>query len=60
VVLKAGATVTADELRAHCAQGLAEYKQPCEIEIRASLPKSAVGKVLHRVLRDEALAQQRL
>jgi long-chain acyl-CoA synthetase len=52
VVVKAGASVTKEELIAHCETGLAEFKVPREIEFRESLPKSAVGKVLHRVLRE--------
>jgi long-chain acyl-CoA synthetase len=56
VVLKAGQTVTIDELRAYCKQSLAGYKVPKHIEFRDSLPKSAVGKVLRRELaRSEAL-----
>jgi long-chain acyl-CoA synthetase len=54
VVLKSGATATPDELTAHCKEGLAEFKVPCQIEIRDSLPKTEVGKILHRVLREEA------
>jgi long-chain acyl-CoA synthetase len=50
VVLRPGKKVTADELRAYCRQKLAAYKVPKHIEFRASLPKSAVGKVLRRVL----------
>jgi len=53
VVLKSGATATAEELIAHCKLGLAEFKIPREIEFRESLPKTAVGKILHRVLREE-------
>ncbi len=54
VVLKPGAgSVTAEELIDHCAGGLAEFKVPRTIEIRESLPKTAIGKILHRVLRDE-------
>jgi long-chain acyl-CoA synthetase len=51
VVLKGNATV--DELREHCAKNLAEFKRPVQIEIRESLPKTAVGKILRRVLREE-------
>jgi len=51
VVLKGA--VTEDELREHCAKNLAEFKRPVHIEIRDSLPKTAVGKVLRRVLREE-------
>jgi long-chain acyl-CoA synthetase len=53
VVLREGASVPAAELEAHCAASLAEYKRPRHIEIRETLPMSAVGKVLYRVLRDE-------
>lgn len=58
VVLKSGATATSEELKQHCEGGLAEFKVPSEIEIRESLPKSAVGKILHRVLREENQAKQ--
>ena len=53
VVLKPNVTATTEDLLAHCRTQLAEFKVPREIELRASLPKTAVGKVLHRVLRDE-------
>ena len=53
VVLKPGSSATAEELRAHCAKDLAEFKRPAHLEIRETLPKSAVGKVLRRVLREE-------
>ena len=54
VVLKAGATATLEELTAHCETGLAEFKVPRHLEFRTSLPKTAVGKILHRVLREES------
>jgi long-chain acyl-CoA synthetase len=50
VVLRPGQKITADELRAYCRRKLAAYKVPKHIEFRASLPKSAIGKVLRRVL----------
>jgi long-chain acyl-CoA synthetase len=53
VILKPGAVATADDLNQHCVANLAEFKRPAKIEIRESLPKSAVGKVLRRVLREE-------
>ena len=59
VVSKPGARVTTDELRAHCAANLAEFKRPAEIEFRESLPKTAVGKILRRALREEAPAEVR-
>jgi long-chain acyl-CoA synthetase len=54
VVLKPGANTTIDDLRQHCIANLAEFKRPASIDIRESLPKTAVGKVLRRVLREEA------
>ncbi len=57
VVLKSGATARSEELLEHCVSGLAEFKVPRTIEIRASLPKTAVGKILHRVLREEDQAK---
>ncbi len=53
VVLHNGATLTADALRAYCRSALAPYKVPRTVEIRGSLPLSAVGKVLYRALREE-------
>jgi len=52
VVLKPGAETTVDELIAHCETGLAEFKVPKQLVFRDSLPKTAVGKILHRVLRE--------
>lgn len=57
VVLKEGATATAEEIIAHCREGLAAYKVPRFIEFRDSLPKSTVLKILRRQLRDEELAK---
>jgi long-chain acyl-CoA synthetase len=56
VAFKPGATATADELIAFCRTGLTDYKVPREIEIRDTLPMSAVGKILYRILRDEHAA----
>ncbi len=53
VVLRENHPATRAELEAHCAASLAEYKRPCEFEFRDTLPMSAVGKILYRVLRDE-------
>ena len=50
--------VSVDELKAHCKKNLAAYKVPAEIELRDSLPQSAVGKILYRVLRDEVAAKR--
>ena len=53
VVLKPGQTATAEEMINFCKEKLTAYKVPKMIEFRESLPKSAVGKVLRKVLRAE-------
>jgi long-chain acyl-CoA synthetase len=58
VVLKQGQAATPEELIEHCKGGLAEFKVPCRVEIRESLPKTAIGKILHRVLREEEQAKK--
>lgn len=45
--------VTQDEIEKFCRENLAAYKVPRIIEFRESLPKSSVGKILKRELRDE-------
>lgn len=50
-------SVTAEELHAFCHQSLTNYKVPKRFEFRDSLPKSAVGKVLRRTLKEEVLAR---
>lgn len=56
VVLREGMHAGAEAIHAHCAANLAEYKRPRQIEFRDTLPTSAVGKILYRVLRDEQRA----
>lgn len=56
-VVKKDESLTRDELRQHCRQHLTGYKIPKDIEFRDELPKSSVGKILRRVLRDEELAK---
>jgi acyl-CoA synthetase (AMP-forming)/AMP-acid ligase II len=51
VVLRPGADVTADALVEHCGRRLAGYKKPRSLEIVASLPRNAAGKILRRALR---------
>jgi long-chain acyl-CoA synthetase len=50
VVLKPGASATAEELRSFCRERLAPYKVPAHVEFRTELPKTMVGKVLRRAL----------
>jgi long-chain acyl-CoA synthetase len=52
VVKRAGQETTEDELRTYCRGKLAPYKIPAHVEFRAELPKTMVGKVLRRALRD--------
>ncbi|HUL87222.1 MAG TPA: long-chain-fatty-acid--CoA ligase [Pseudolabrys sp.] len=54
-VVKKNPDLTADELRAFLASRLASYKVPKYIEFRSELPKTNVGKILRRALRDETL-----
>jgi len=56
VVLNAGMTCTADELKEHCKTKLAAYKVPRRIEFRDALPKTQIGKILRRVLLEEEKA----
>ena len=56
-VTKKDESLTREELRNYCRQYLTGYKIPREIEFRDELPKSNVGKILRRILRDEELAK---
>ena len=50
VVLRAGATAEASQIRAFCRERLAPYKVPARVVFVAELPKTSVGKVLRRKL----------
>ena len=50
VVLRTGASVSVEELRDHCRRRLDDEAVPDEIELRAGLPRTALGQVLTRVL----------
>jgi long-chain acyl-CoA synthetase len=52
VVLRKGQSCTEQELRAFCRDKLAPYKVPARVEFRTELPKTMVGKVLRRALRE--------
>ncbi|XAW90241.1 long-chain-fatty-acid--CoA ligase FadD [Vibrio sp. CDRSL-10 TSBA] len=56
-VVKSDASLTKDEVIAHCRKHLTGYKVPKLVEFRDELPKSNVGKILRRVLREENEAQ---
>lgn len=50
VLLREEGAATAEALRRFCGEGLARYKVPREVVIRAELPRSATGKILKREL----------
>jgi len=52
-VVKKDASLTSEELLTHCRRHLTGYKVPKIVEFRDELPKSNVGKILRRELRDE-------
>ena len=57
-VVKSDPSLTEDEIRAYCKEELTGYKRPKHVEFRDELPKSNVGKILRRELRDEELQKQ--
>jgi long-chain acyl-CoA synthetase len=52
-IVKKDAGLTADDVIAHCKRELTPYKVPKFIYFRSELPKTNVGKILRRTLRDE-------
>ncbi|MFZ3091119.1 MAG: long-chain fatty acid--CoA ligase [Nitrospirota bacterium] len=58
IVLKNGETSTAEEIIEHCKKNLAKFKVPKEVEFRKELPKTMIGKVLRRVLKDEEMKKR--
>jgi len=56
-VVKKDVNLTADQIKAFCRENLTPYKVPKQIEFRTELPKSNVGKILRRPLREEELAK---
>jgi long-chain acyl-CoA synthetase len=59
IVLKEGVSATKDEIIQYCRGQLSKFKVPKEVEFRDQLPKTLVGKVLRRVLRDEEMKKVR-
>ena len=53
-VVKKDKSLTEKELKSYCREYLTGYKNPKAIEFRDELPKTNVGKILRRALRDEA------
>jgi long-chain acyl-CoA synthetase len=52
-VVKSDENVTAEDILAYCRDNLTAYKVPKEVEFRDELPKTNVGKILRRALREE-------
>jgi len=50
--------VTSDQIRDHCRQSLTSYKVPKLVIFREELPKSPVGKVLRKDLREDAVTEK--
>ncbi len=57
IILRPGAALTGVEMKSYCRERLAPYKVPTQYEMVTELPKSQVGKVLRRVLRQQELAR---
>ncbi|SVB97913.1 uncharacterized protein METZ01_LOCUS250767, partial [marine metagenome] len=55
-IVKNNDTVTEDAVIAHCRDGLTNYKVPKRIEFVDEIPKSPVGKVLRRELREKVVS----
>jgi long-chain acyl-CoA synthetase len=53
-VVRRDPALTEEALRLHCIEHLAPYKRPRRVEFRESLPRTAIGKVLRRQLKQEA------
>ncbi len=59
IVLKEGQSATEQEIISYCKERMAKFKVPSAVEFRESLPKTLVGKVLRRKLREEELAKRK-
>ena len=60
VIVRQSLAVTEQQVRDYCARHLTGYKRPKVVDFRAELPKTPVGKILRRELRDEARAEEAL
>jgi long-chain acyl-CoA synthetase len=59
LVLREGATTSAEDVRAHCAARVARFKVPTVVEFVERLPRSATGKITRAALRAIRNAEQR-
>jgi long-chain acyl-CoA synthetase len=58
-VVRKDKSLTAEQLMAYCKEQFTGYKKPKYIEFRDELPKTNVGKILRRELRDEKKAEKK-
>ncbi len=58
-IVRKDPSLTADQVKAYCRENLTGYKQPRMVEFRDDLPKTNVGKILRKELRDTPLAAAR-
>ncbi|MCS6832088.1 MAG: AMP-binding protein, partial [Flammeovirgaceae bacterium] len=58
-VVKRDESLTQEELAEYCKQQFTGYKVPKYYEFRSELPKTNVGKILHRQLKEEEMAKQK-
>lgn len=59
VILQEGEQATEDDIIQFCKEKLSKFKVPKEVEFRTEFPKTLVGKVLRRVLRDEEMKKSK-
>jgi long-chain acyl-CoA synthetase len=57
-VVKKDQNLTAEQIKAYCKENLTAYKCPKHIEFRTELPKTNVGKILRRSLKEEEMAKK--
>lgn len=57
-IVKKDESLTEEEIISYCRENMTAYKVPKQVEFRAELPKSNVGKILRRVLKEEEQAGQ--
>jgi long-chain acyl-CoA synthetase len=58
VILKEGSQSTAEEIIEYCRTYMAKYKVPTRVEFRDELPRSHVGKILRKSLREEEMERR--
>jgi len=57
-IVKKDESLTADEIIAYCKENMTSYKIPKSVEFRTELPKSNVGKILRRILKEQEEGKQ--